>query len=511
MIRPFVTAAILFILLLPQFHAPLAYGARVTDAVNVSSTGSGTGEPEVTLDFRDVDIRIVAKFISELTGRNFIFDNKVREKVTVFSPSKVTPEEAYQLFEMVLKIHGFTTVPTGDVIQIVPSQEARTMDVETRAKLPGRDKAKDDRVVTQLIRLTHADASEMRGLLQPLMARTGLLMSYDSGNTLIVTDYASNIDRLVRIIKAVDVDDEGSQLSVIKIEYASAKDLASELEVILKSPVRKGKQAAGLDYKVVPDERTNSLIVLARASETKTIRDLVEELDVPSPRGSDRVHVYFLKNAVAEDLAQVLSELTGKEAASSQKGGAVKMVLQEDVFITAEKATNALIIRAERQDFLVLKDIIEQLDIQRAQVLVEGVIMEMSVSKANSLGGEWRMLDFPEEGSSEITGFGGTNLPGDASSGIISSVMSNPFSGYSGMVLGLARGTLTYGDDTYLNIGALIEALESDSDINILSTPHLLTMDNEEASIIVGEERPFLKSSLSTDTGSSSPVHHQDL
>ncbi|MFH1139335.1 MAG: type II secretion system secretin GspD [Pseudomonadota bacterium] len=506
MIRP--TAIILLMLLFNPFLIPPALGARVTDAVDSSTAKSPAGAetPEVTLDFRDVDIRVVAKFISELTGRNFIFDNKVREKVTVFSPTKVTPEEAYQLFEMVLKIHGFTTVPTGGIIQIVPSQDARTMDVETRAVLPGRSEAKDDRVVTQLIRLKHADAAEMRGLMQPLMARSGLLMSYDSGNILIVTDYASNIDRLVSIIRAVDVEDEGARLSVIKINHASAKDMASELEVVLKGPAQKGQQAAGrLDYKVVPDERTNSLIILARQSETKTIRDLVRELDAPSPRGSDRIHVYFLKNAVAEDLAKVLSELTGKEAAAQQKGGPSRLVLQEEVFITAEKATNSLIIRAERQDFLVLKNIIEQLDIQRAQVLVEGVIMEMSVSKANSLGAEWRLLDFPEEGSNAITGFGGTNLPGESTSGLISSVMSNPFSGAGGLVLGAARGTITYGDTTYLNIGALVQALESDSDINILSTPHLLTMDNEEARIVVGEERPFLKSSLATDTGSTSP------
>ena len=379
------TAFILGLFLISGLEA-----ARLSDAEDAGEAAGRSPGTRVSIDFRDVDIRVVAKFISDLTGKNFVFDKSVRDKVTVFSPTKVTPEEAYRLFETVLKVHGFTTVPTDGVVMVVPSQRARVMDVETRPRLPRRPEVRDDRVVTQLIRLKHADAVEMRTLLRPLMDKTGVLLAYESGNTLIVTDYGSNISRLLDIIRSIDVAEEGTRLSVIEIKHASARDMAAELEEILKRPLTKGKAsiAGRVSYKVVPDERTNNLIVLARAPETKMIEDIVRRLDVPTPRGSDRVHVYFLKNAVAEELAKTLNELTGAKAGPKKPGAPKRLLLQEEVFITADKATNALIIRAERQDFLVLKDIIEKLDIQRAQVLVEALIMEMSFKKALAIGAD---------------------------------------------------------------------------------------------------------------------------
>jgi len=481
--------------------------ARLSSAQDADQK-SRFSETRVTIDFRDVDVRVVAKFISELTGTNFVFDKSVRDKVTVYSPTKVSPEEAYRLFETVLKIHGYTTVPTNGLVKIIPSQKARTTDVETRKRLPEPSRARDDRVVTQLIRLQHADPTEMRTLLQPLIEKTGSLIAYDSGNTLIVTDYASNINRLLSIISAVDMEDEGTKLSVIRLEHASARDTATELQAVMKSStvqVRGKTVSRSRDmYTVVPDERTNSLIVMARSGETRMIQNIVAELDTPTPRGSDRIHVYFLKNAVAEDLAQTLQDLTGKLGGSTTKkeGGPARLVLQEDVFITADKPTNALVIRAERQDFLLLRTIIEKLDIQRSQVLVEGVIMEMSLTKANEFGAEWRLLNFPEEGDS-LSAFGGTNLPGQSSQGLINQVASNPLAGASGLILGAAEGTISFGGSTFLNLGLLIQALQQDSDVNILSTPKLLTMDNEEASIVVGQERPFLQSSQTSATATT--------
>lgn len=482
-------------------------------------------DAKITIDFRDVDVRVVAKFISEITGKNFVFDKAVQDKVTVFSPTKVTAEEAYRLFETVLKIHGYTTVPAGNVIKIVAGMSAKTMDVETRVQPPTLDKGRDDRIVTQLVRLTYADATEVRVMLQPIIDKTGLLISYDKGNTLVVTDYATNIDRLAKIVTALDVPDKTTITDIIKLEHASAKDMAMELQQALRSPQAGaggvampqpqpgGAYSLGRGYQIVADERTNSLIVAARAGEMATIKELARRLDIPSRRGSDRIHVVFLKYAVATDLAKVLSELTSKTGGVSttgttstgeKKAGApTPFVLQEEVFITAEPATNSLIIRAERQDFLVISDIIRQLDIQRAQVLVEGIIMEVSVKRANALGAEWRVLNRTISG--DWTSAGGTNLPGPKGQGLINQMATQPFAGPAGLVLGAAQGTLTWGGTTYLNLGLLLQALEQDDDVNILSTPHILTMDNEEAKIIVGEERPFLKSSMATATGQVTP------
>ena len=512
---PYLVLALLSVTLM--FTGPAVFAARLSDAPAVNESAEekpdhGADEDtRVTLDFRDVDIRVVAKFISDLTGKNFVFDKGVRDQVTVYSPTEVTPEEAYRLFETVLKINDYTTIPGPNFIRIVPSQKARTMDIETRQAVVRGDRSKDDRVVTQLIRLQHADANELRALLQPLVDKTGVMMGYDSGNILIVTDYASNIARLNDIIKAIDVADEGMRLAVIELKHASAKDLSAELDQILQPTAGRKAPNNQRDYKVVPDERTNSLIIMARTAEIDMIRDLCSQLDTESPRGSDRVHVIFLKNAVADDLATVLNDLAAGQGANAQQQTQQQsrrpqaLLLQENVFITAEPTTNALIIRAERQDFLVLNDIIEKLDIQRAQVLVEAVIMELTLSKSNALGSELRwMEDFPETGDTSPVAFGGTNLPSSGSSGLINSLMTNPFAGASGLVLGAAQGTLEFGGTTYLNIGALVQALEQDSDVNILSTPHLLTLDNEEAKIVVGEERPFLESSLTTATGSNS-------
>ena len=498
---------ILFVVLVLLVPAQVQ-AARLTNAKNGMAQGNAPDGAGVNIDFRDVDVRVVAKFISELTGKNFIFDNRVREKITVFSSTKVTPDEAYKLFETALKIHGYTTVPDGDLINVVPSLQARTMSLETRPKIPAKGEAGEDRFVTQLIRLRHADATEIQRLLQPLMDKTGLILAYQSGNTLIVTDYASNIERLLTILRNVDVPDEGLKLSMVRLKYASAKDMAGELTSVLKNTTPQAQQAAAhrLTYQVVADERTNSLIVMARAAETAVIRDLARRLDIPTSRGSDRVHVVFLKHAVADHLATVIGDLTGKSEGGQNRTGAAPtpLLLKEPVFITAEPTTNSLIIKAERQDFLVLKDIIDQLDIQRSQVLVEAIIMEMTVNRANDLGAEWRLLDQPT-GSNERVAIGGTNLSVGGDGGLINQMAAQPFGGPGGLVLGAAEGTISWGGTTFINIGALVQALEQDSDVNILSTPHLLTMDNEEAKIIVGQERPFLKSSMSTATGATSP------
>jgi len=490
------TLALLIFIFLVVILTPPSYAARIADAEEAAPASQTLDDQKVTIDFVDVDLRVVAKFISELLGKNFIFDRQVQGKVTVYSPTKVSPMEAYRLFESVLEVHGFTTVPYDEYIKIIPSLKAKTKAIETRGRLPSKRKT-EDRMVTQLVRLKHANAIEMRKLLTPLLDKTGVMMAYDQGNIIIITDFASNISRLLGIIRAIDIEGEGAQLRLIPLKHASARDLARELEQLIRI---KGKPPAQQAFNVVPDTRTNTLIIMARPGQLQLLEDLVLKLDTPAPVGAANVHVYFLENALAEDLAQVLNDLAGKDTqvkTETQRTGTPRQVLlQEQVTIVAEKSTNALIIRAENRDYQILSSIIKKLDIQRAQVLVEGLIMELSLRKTLSLGAEWRALDLPPTGSDATTIFGGTNLPtGTSTQGLLNQMAMNPLAGPSGLVLGAARGTLSFGGITYFNLGLLIQALQTDSEINILSTPHLLTMDNEEATIVVGEERPFLKSS----------------
>lgn len=512
--NPFLMAVILFFLLAHVFILPPdLFAARMSEAQGSDETVSDTGETgkvnppangeeKVTIDFQDVDIRVVAMFISKLTGRNFIFDRQFQGQVTVYSPEKVTKKEAYQLFESVLEVNGFTTVPTGKYIKIIPSLKAKTKAIETRRTEKGDSR---DRVITQLIHLKHADAQVVSKLLMPLMDKTGVMMSYNQGNIIIITDYSSNINRLLKIVRSIDVEGEGSGLHLIPLVNASARELARELEQLIRT---RNKPQTGQTFSIVADERTNTLVIMARPSQIQEIESLVEQLDAAAPRGADKVHVYFLENAQSEALAQTLSQLTGgvtgAQASAQATAAQRRVLLQNPVIIVADKSTNSLVIRAESQDYQVLKEIIEKLDQQRAQVLVEGLIMETTFKKSLTLGAEWRALGSSalSPNSTQYTPFAATNLPNSGSSnGLINQMSTNPLAGPAGLVLGAAKGTLSFGGVTFMNIGMMIQALQTDSEVNILSTPHILTMDNEEASIVVGEERPFLKTSQTQETG----------
>ncbi len=460
----------------------------------------------VTMNFDDVDIKVMVKFISELTGKNFIVDDKVKGKVTIISPTKITVNEAFKVFKSVLEVKGYTTVPAGKIIKIVPSRTARHRDVETRI---GRDLTtvkEEDKIITQLVPLEYADAGEIKKLFAPLVSKNSNVAAYRATNTVILTDMSSNIRRLIKIIKEIDVAGSAEKTTVIPLEYASAKTLSSELlslfdskgkrRVTLRKSIKGMPVAMALPIKIIPDERTNSLIMRASLQDTNRIKGLIEKLDKATPRGKDRIHVYYLENATAEDLAAVLSKMPSK--GKGEKGKAP--ILGEDVSITADKSTNSLIITASPQDCSVLKEVIKKLDIPRVQVLVEALIAEVSLDKSKDFGIEWRSVEEAEPG--EYTFFGGTNTTGS-----IDDLRKDPLASPQGLFMGVVKGFITIGDDEYLNIGALIKASQSDTDINILSTPHLLTMDNEEAEIIVGENRPLLKTSQVTEIGTTTKTY----
>jgi general secretion pathway protein D len=468
----------------------------------------------ITLNFDDVDIKLLIRFISELTGKNFVIDDTVKGKVTIISPTKITANEAYKVFESVLEVKGYTAVPSGKIIKIVHSRDARFKDVETKSGKSFFPSRKGDKVITQLIPLEYADSKEIKKLLAPLVSKNSNIAEYSATNTLIITDVSSNIHRLMKIIKEIDIAGSEEKTTFIPLEYASAETLSSELLSLFDSKgkrrttARKGTPVTAVSsIKIIPNKRTNSLIIRANLQDTSRIHDLVEKIDKPTPRGKDRIHVYYLENAVAEDLSTVLMKLPAK---GTEKGRAT--VLGKNISITADKSTNSLVIMASPQDYAVLKEIISKLDIMRSQVLVEALIAEVSIDKTKQLGIEWRSVAAPEAG--EVDLFGGTSLPmGTEGISGIDQLIATPYGASpTGLFLGAIKGTITFGGQEFLNLGALIRAFQSDSDINILSTPHILTMDNEEAEIIVGEERPFLKTSQVTDVGTTTRTYeYKDL
>jgi general secretion pathway protein D len=454
-------------------------------------------EPEkryVTIDFDNVDITLFIKFISELTGKNFIIDNAVKGKVTIVSPTKISVEEAFKVFESVLEVHGYTTVPAGNIIKIVPAIQARTKNIET--KLRHEAVTPEDKVVTQLIPLEYADPDELRKLFSPLISKNSVIISYAPTRLLIVTDVLSNIKRLLRIVKTVDVVGIGEEVSVIPIEYATASELSKSLTSIFQTQVRrKTTKGASVSQaiRIVADERTNSLIILATEDDTLKMRELVRLLDKPVPRGEGDIHVYYLQNANAEDLAQVLTALPSKETKAETKGKAP--VISKEVQIVADKATNSLVITAKKQDYFVLEDIIRKLDIPRSMVYIEALIMEVNVDKEFRLGVEWLgMEDFTYDGRTGgvFSGYGGSESYSSLS-GLTSGI---PPSGFS---LGVIGETITIGEIVFPNLGAVLQAYQEDSDVHIISTPQILTTDNEEAEIKVGENVPYLTKEATGD------------
>jgi len=383
------------------FHmTPLALGQ------SDKATKKEKPEQFVSIDFNDVDISVFIKFMSELTGKNFIIDRRVKGKVTIISPSKISVREAYKVFESVLEVHGFATVKSGEVIKIVSSPEARTKSIETLMREESR--SPDDKVVTQLIPLRYADPSEIKRLFTPLISKSSVILSYPSTNTLIITDVYSNIRRLMRILKTIDVPGVGQEIALISVEYGDATKLVKTMQTLFQKKRSKKKGAALGTIKFVADERTNTLIVLASEDEVIKIRDLVTRLDKEVPKGKEKIHVYYLENADAEELAKVLQSLSSKQkrTTTAQKGKKKAPIVSEKTNITADKATNSLIIMADKDDYIVLEEVIKKLDGPRSMVYIECLIMEVNVEKNFSLGVEWTAMgEATHDGTSG--GYGG--------------------------------------------------------------------------------------------------------
>ena len=451
------------------------------------------GSRYVTIDFDNVDIALFIKFISELTGKNFVVDKAVRGKVTIISPTKISVDEAYRVFESVLEVHGFTTVPAGSVIKIVPAVHARGKNIETRLREEAIEP--EDKVVTQLIPLEYANPDQLKKLFAPLISKSSVIVSYPPTNMLIVTDVLSNIKRLLQIVKAIDVVGIGAEISVIPLKHATATVLVKSVSSVFQTRARKRGAPVTPGIKIVADERTNSLIVAATEDETRKVKHLIKLLDKEIPRGEGNIHVYYLQNANAEDLAKVLTALPSKQAKGTVKGKAP--VISKEVQIVADKATNSLVITADKDDYLALVDVIEKLDIPRRMVYIEALIMEVKVDKDFKVGVEWRAAE--EMGSHESrkhVGFAGSGGAGGAGDyDIIPEIPSFP----AGFSFGILGESIEIGGVRFPSIGAVMRAYQTEDDVHILSTPQLLTTDNEEAEIYVGENVPYITRQETTE------------
>ncbi|MBW6503377.1 type II secretion system secretin GspD [bacterium] len=478
----------------------------------------------LSMDFTDVDLPVLIKFMSEQTKKNFIFDERVQGKITIISPRRVTLDEAYNVFLYVLQAKGFTTVSQGNTIKIIAAREARQDPIRTGVS-QGTAPAE---FITRLVPLQYLESTEVVPLVTPLVSKDGMVSAFGSSNTLMLIDSRANIDRIVTILAEVDSEGDSGILRIYPLSYALAADAAKTMASLFveggpgaaASPAR-GRARVGLirpsrrvAVKFLPDTRTNSVIVFASQEIHDEVADLVKKIDVPTSAGSGRINVYYLENADAEEVSKVLASLSEKRAgappAVARPGTppppTVKDVLSAEleggVKVTPDKATNALIIVASANDYETLVGVIKKLDIRRRQVFVEAAIMEIDVDKALDVGVEWR-------GAAEAGGGQDGAVIGGANFGIqggMNDLLAGLAAGApfifpgSGLVAGGIGGSVILPDGTKIPaIAAVLRASQANNNLNILSSPHLLTQNNKEAEIVVAENIPFI-TSQSRDT-----------
>ncbi len=447
---------------------------------------------QITLNLNNADIEALIKTVSEHTGKNFVIDPRVKGKVTVISAHPMDKDEFFQVFLSILEVHGFSTIPSGDLIKIVPDVKAKQSGIPTGSalsSLPG------DQVVTRIIQVKNVNATQLVPILRPLIPQEGHLAAYPATNVLIISDRRQNVDRLLKIISQIDQVSDSS-IEVVTLQHASAAEVVRILNGLQDPAAKAATTADGI--KLVADERTNSVLISGDPTSRLRAKVVIEHLDTPFDNAGN-AQVIYLKYANATDLVQVLTGVSESMDSSKQGGSAGKGKPDIPINIQADEAANALIITAPPDQYRALEAIIRKLDIRRAQVLVEAIIAEVSYDKARKLGVQW-IVDGTPDGSGPV---GVINLGSPSISDIGTAVAS-------GGAISLGPGTLIGGgkfDSDSVNFAALIQALESDSTSNILSTPSLMTLDNQEAEIVIGQNVPFITGSYTSTGGSSTSVN----
>jgi len=465
----------------------------------MTETG-GTGKRFITIDFDSVDIRLFIKYISELTGKNFVVDKTIQGNVTIVSPTKISEEEAYRVFESVLEVHGFTTVEAGSVIKILPSARARSQNVEMLQM--GLSAHPEDKVVTQLVPLKYSSPTDLKKVLTPLVSKSSVVIAHTPSGMLIITETLSNIQKLLAIIEVLDVESREDEVAVVSLKNASSASLAKILSTIFqKTSVPKKGVASGAKsrVKVVPYERVNALVVLAGSGEIDRVKSLIALLDTQVQRNEGNIHVIYLQNATAAELAKVLNALPETQAVEKEKGKAP--AISKNVKVMPDEETNSLIITASREEYEVLEGVIKQLDIPRRMVYLEALIMEVDVEETFDVGVRWIAGGAFADGTGQlITGFGSNSDFG------MFEDTEGALPGFApGFSLGVLKQGIQIGGITFPNIAAILNAYKTDDAINIISTPQILTTDNKKAEISVGENVPYI-----TSQNTSAGVSGQD-
>lgn len=472
-------------------------------ALFFSPAGMGAQEEKVSLNFVNADIDEVVKAVSHITGRNFLIDPRVKGTINIVSSTPVPSSLAYDILLSALRLQGFASVEAGGVTKVMPEADAKLY-IGASSDTHGSG----DKLVTRVYVLKYESAVQMVPILRPLIAPNNIVTAYPNSNTLVVTDYASNLKRIEQIVESIDQPSAESPI-VIPVKLVSAVELSQTINRLMQDGGAPGGAAdASQRFVLTVDTRTNTLLLRTdNPARVARVRELVEKLDIETGAPGN-MHVVYLKNAEASKVAQTLrSVMSGDTSApvapanapATGNSGAFSSPASSGAaptgggMVQADVASNALIITAPSAIYNNLRAVVEQLDVRRAQVYVEALIAEVTSDKAAEFGIQWQAMNGVNGTGAQV--IGGTNF-GTAGQNIIGAA-TNLGSVGQGLNIGIAKGTITLPGSTtpILNLGMLARALETDSNANILSTPNLLTLDNEEAKIIVGQNVPFITGS----------------
>ncbi len=513
----------------------------------------------VTLNFVDADIDVVAKAVGEMTGKTFVLDQRVKGKINIQSTKGVAPGLAYPTFLSALRMAGFAAVETGGVVRIVPEVDAKTLPTPVGAGLGGSGSGA---ITTKVIPIANQPAAQVINAIRPLVAAANGLVVYPPGNAIIITDYSDNIRRIETVIARLDTPSMAAP-EIVALNHANALDVAAVIGRVFADNPAGGVPVESRDRLfVTADTRSNSVIVRSEdANRLLRVKNFVQEMDRPTSAPGN-IRIVYLKHADAAMVAQTLRSVLGVDGgnsangarsnnnansnsgaqsnplasllpgASSASGGITSAVSaaaggasstapsgnlpqlsanNQTAFsaggatVYADTSINALVISAPTGTYNNLRAVIEQLDVRRAQVFVEALIVEVLADKAAEFGIQWQALDGLNKSNTQ--GFGGTNFGAQNSGSNILGVSANATSAGQGLNLGLIRGAFTYKGQTITNLGLLARALQADSTANVLSMPTLLTLDNEEARFSGGQNVPFLTGQYAqTGSGSNNSV-----
>jgi general secretion pathway protein D len=473
--------------------ALLAAAAGSSLPAQTAQTAQSQAGARITPNFKDAEITQVIEAVAAATGRSIIVDPRVRAQVTMLSSTPMTPEGFYEAVLALLQVYGFVAVPSGNVLKIIPDANSRTMPGND---LPDSVSDTSDELVTQVVAVTNVSAAQLVAILRPLMPQNAHLAAYPASNTLILADRASNVNRMLRIIRRIDQSSD-SDVEVVAMQNASAAEMVRTMTAL--NPAQASAEGGMSPLRVVADERSNSILLAGDKTQRLRARTLIAYLDTPLASGGD-TRVRYLRYADAEKIAGKLKEqLTGTSAAGAAgTAGGTATTVGGGTTIWAEPETNALVITAPAKTMNSLMTVIDKLDIRRAQVIVEAIIVEVSADKSAELGVNWLI-----DGSNDDQAVGGFIEPVGGTSIVDLVRAARDPATLTTVPRGTTVGVGRLGSSG-VNFAAVLRALRGDSTTNIIATPSIVTMDNQEAEIKVAQEVPFVTGQYTSTGGNTS-------